>query len=65
MKGKAILLALAVVMLAVGCQSWNGPTIQMPGKSTQPPADMPPAGQPGLAISSEQRFPDVPSCPVW
>ncbi|MDX9975903.1 MAG: hypothetical protein RBU21_23190 [FCB group bacterium] len=60
MKGKAIVLALGMVILAAGCQNWNMPRLQMPGQSTQPPADMPPTGQPGLAISSEQRFPDVP-----
>lgn len=61
MKGKAI-LTLGVVLLMGGCQTWNAnmPTVQMPGAKAPQSADMPPGGQAGLAISSEQRFPDVP-----
>jgi hypothetical protein len=63
MKGNAI-LALALVLLMSACGGGMGwspslPTVQMPG-AAKPPADMPPGSDPGLAMSSEQRFPDVP-----
>jgi hypothetical protein len=36
------------------------PTVSMPGASAPQSADAPPPGASGLALSSDQRFPDVP-----
>lgn len=61
MKGKAS-LAIAMILLLGACETigWspNMPTVQM-GSSSQN-SGMPPSTQSGLALSSEQRFPDVP-----
>lgn len=60
MKGTAI-LAIASILLFSACNTtWRPsiPTVQMGPSSSG--SDLPPSSQPGLALSSEQRFPDVP-----
>lgn len=64
-------LALLVAVALPACNSWNGPTISWKGKDAQqgaqPPAADPLDGPgavspppPGLALSPEQRFKDIP-----
>ncbi|MBX7255491.1 MAG: hypothetical protein K1Y02_03930 [Candidatus Hydrogenedentes bacterium] len=69
--GRLICLALAAGFLFSSCQSVNNPFVRQSGPPAQlegaPPAEpAPPQGvepappQQGLALSAQQRFPDVP-----